>query len=202
MKIASFFTTLFVSVLTHAHAAAAVAVSASAAETDTDPTATATASYLSTTTVATAAPPLLIPLPQYESCEHYGPTGKSGKGMSMSKSGKVLRTSKSSKANSKLGGEPIWGIQITLIENTETLATHRVENVRGTHCMGEVKEFLSARLGQDLLEWYAGVQTTSGWFQINNNVSIDDLWTDGFLFSGVTETFELHVFDPSDPVLR
>ncbi len=56
-----------------------------------------------------------------------------------------------------------------------------------------VKEFLSAQVGSDLLsrQAYGGVETSSGWFQINNSVSIGGLWTAGFLSSGDTLVINL-----------
>ena len=81
---------------------------------------------------------LSAPAPKHDSCEHYGSayTGKSGKVMSMSKSGKGLRNSKSSKANSSGTGTGTLKVGYSAENGTEYWLT--INNVQPEHCLGEI----------------------------------------------------------------
>ncbi len=87
--------------------------------------------------------------PQHTSCERFGSayTGKSGKGMSMGKSGKGLtRTSKSAKANSELGTGKLFKVTVDFYGAPALNNVIYVYNVQGEHCVGELAALLRGAL--------------------------------------------------------
>jgi hypothetical protein len=137
MKIASFFIALFVGVLTPAPAAAQLPEPES----------------------VEFEWQLVAPQPQANNCNQFGSayTGKSGKGyMSMSKSGKGLQNSKSSKANSELGN-------ITFTLRNEFIGvdyTLFVSGVHPMHCVGEI----FAVVNMAVAETFAGASLNPEYF--------------------------------------
>ncbi len=113
------------------------------------------------------------PPPKYSSCDHYrsGHTGKSGKG---------LRNSKSSKANSKFGNGKLTfffscldeaGAGVEQIYDGMTLV---VGNVSGEHCVGEVFELISREYNTR----YGGALKKGLWNNLGESVAFDQTLAD------------------------